>query len=201
MERKLFDLPLFDMMITDDMVGLYTVSLVDDPAMEVGWYAFSKEDGLDVKCGDILDEMERKVMVVICRADFPIIRKNDKGELFYIQFPKETIKIMAQRFLKNGFQGLVNLMHREDTYVEGVEMEQLFIKDTEAGISPSRFEQIEDGSLFAVYKVENDEIWKDILEGKYSSVSLEGLFLPVPHVEKEEEIATIEELINYLNKQ
>lgn len=202
MERFLYNLPIYDMTITDETVGLYTVSLVDDPAMEVGWYAFSKDavdSKVNVKCSEILDEMERKVMVVICRADFPILRKNADGEFIYIQFPKDTIKLMSQRFLKNGFQTAVNVMHEEDSYINGVEMEQLFIKDVAAGIDPVHFKDIEDGSLFAVYKVENDSIWKDIVDGKYTSVSLEGLFTPVLAKPKQErELNTIDDLVGIL---
>lgn len=202
MEKIRYNLPIFDMILTDTTAGLYTVSLVDDPAMEVGWYAFEKEDEkpLQVKMADIMDEMEHKVMAVICRADFPILRRNEDGQYFYVQFPKETIKMMAQRFLKNGFQELINIQHEADSYVTGVEMEQLFIKDTQSGINPVQFKDIEDGSLLGIYKIENDEIWNDIMNGKYTSVSLEGLFMPVPHVEEntEKEIETIEELIDYL---
>lgn len=198
-----YNLPIFDMILTDESVGLYTISLVDDPAMEVNWFAFDKEDEkpLEVKMASVMDEMEHKVMVVICRADFPIIRRGEDGKYFYVQFPKDTIKMMSQRFLKNGYQGLVNLMHEEDTYVEGVEMEQIFIKDVAAGIDPHQFKDIEDGSLFAIYKVENEVIWSDIMDGKYTSVSLEGLFKPVPHVEVENtdrELNTLDELVDYL---
>lgn len=201
MEKNRYNLPIFDMMLDEDTAGLYTVSLVDDPAMEVNWFAFEKEDNkpLEVKMADIMDEMEHKVMAVICRADFPILRRDDEGQYFYVQFPKETIKMMAQRFLKNGFQELINIQHETDSYVQGVEMEQLFIKDTKSGINPVQFQDIEDGSLFGIYKIENEEIWNDIMNGKYTSVSLEGLFKPVLHIEeKDKEIETIEELIDYL---
>jgi hypothetical protein len=201
MEKNRYNLPIFDMMLDENTAGLYTVSLVDDPAMEVNWFAFEKEDNkpLEVKMADIMDEMEHKVMTVICRADFPILRRDDEGQYFYVQFPKETIKMMAQRFLKNGFQELINIQHEADSYVQGVEMEQLFIKDTKSGINPVQFQDIEEGSLFGIYKIENEEIWNDIMNGKYTSVSLEGLFKPVLHVEdKDKEIETIEELIDYL---
>ena len=201
MEKTRYNLPIFDMMIDEDSVGLYTISLVDDPAMEVSWYAFDNQDDskLKVKLANIMDDKEHKVMVVICRADFPILRRDDAGRFFYIKFSKETIKMMAQRFLKNGYQGLVNLMHDEDAYVEGVEMEQIFVKDVENGINPIHFSQIEDGSLFAVYKIENDAIWEDIMNGKYNSVSLEGLFKPVLVEEKTDELNTIDEFVDYIN--
>lgn len=197
-----YNLPVFDMMLDEENVGLYTISLVDDPAMEVSWFAFENEDAkpLEVKMASVVDEMQHKVMVVICRADFPIIRVDEEGRYFYVQFPKETIKLMSQRFLKNGFQGLVNLMHQDNTYVSGVEMEQLFIKDVQNGIDPQQFSQIEDGSLLAVYKIENEDIWKEIMDGKYTSVSLEGIFKPVLHEDpKEDTINTIDELLKYIN--
>ena len=90
-------------------------------------------------------------------------------------------------------------MHDGDAYVEGVEMEQIFVKDVENGINPIHFSQIEDGSLFAVYKIENDAIWNDIMNGKYNSVSLEGLFKPVLVEEKSDEINTIDEFVDYIN--
>lgn len=200
MEKTRYNLPVFDMMLDEDTVGLYTISLVDDPAMEVSWYAFENEDDskLKVEMANIMDEMEHKVMVVICRADFPILRRDDEGRYYYVKFSRETIKMMAQKFLKNGYQGLVNLMHECDTYVEGVEMEQIFVKDVESGINPLHFSQIEDGSLFAIYKVENDAIWEDIMNGKYNSVSLEGLFKPVLVEDKVDELRTLDELIDYI---
>jgi hypothetical protein len=195
-----YNLPLFDMILEDDNVGMYTISLVDDPAMEVSWYAFEKEndDSIKVELTQIVDDKQHKVMTVICRADFPVLRRNEEGKYYYIQFPKETIRLMSQRFLKNGYQGLVNLMHTKESFVEGIEMEQIFIKDVEAGIDPQQFKQIEDGSLFGIYKIENDEIWKDIMDGKYTAVSLEGLFRPVLHVDKERELNTLDELVDYI---
>lgn len=205
MEKMKYNLPIFDMQLDEESVGLYTISLVDDPAMEVSWFAFEKiDEKIDVKLADIVDDKEHKVMVVICRADFPVLRVDDEGRYFYIKFAKETIKMMAQRFLKNGFQGMVNLMHEDNTYVEGVEMEQIFVKDVEKGINPIQFTDIEDGSLFAIYKVENEKIWGDIMEGKYTSVSLEGLFKPVLVEEKKEEeteLRTLQDILDYITEQ
>lgn len=194
---------LYDLILTDEVVGMYTISLVDRPAMEVEWYAFSKDTEVqDIRCSIIDDGMEHKVMVVIARAGFPFPRLNEDGELFYVRFSAETIKKIAQKFLKDGYQNCINIMHRNNTYVDGVEMEQLFIKDVEKGIDPKEFTEVEDGSLFAVYKIENDEIWTAIKNGTFTSVSMEGFFRPVEvtdEPETEKELMTIEELIDYIN--
>lgn len=199
MEKK-YNVPVYDLIMDEDSIGLYTVSLVDNPAMECDWYAFSNEEG--IKCGHIIDEMEHKVICVICRAEFPILRRDEEGRYFYVKWPKKTINMMAQKFLKDGYQGYINLMHRQDAYVEGVEMEQIFIKDVEKGIDPKEFQHIEDGSLFAVYKIENESIWNDIMNGIYKSVSLEGYFNRVLVEEADETkpitMASLEDLFGYI---
>ena len=70
--------------------------------------------------------------------------------------------------------------HNEEQMVSGVNLIELFIKDIEKGINPAGFEDIENGSLFATYKVNNDEIWNEIKSGNYAGFSLQGYFSIVP---------------------
>lgn len=184
--------PLYDLELDENSLGMYAISLVDRPAVESDFFAFSREEE-SVKCSVIDDGLEHKILACICRADFPILRINEKGEKYYIQFSKNTIQKMSQRFLKEGFQGNINIMHDENAYVDGVELTQLFIKDTEKGISPKGFEEIEEGSLFGIYKIENDKVWEAIQNGLFKGVSLEGIFHPKEHI-----ISSLEELVNSL---
>lgn len=167
------ELPIYEI-VMDGCKGLYAISLVKDPATMVSWLAFSKDQPQQLKCS-VLNEEERRVLAVIARADFPFYRYIDGFE-FYAMFSKETIKQMAQKFLKDGYQNAINVEHNPDGYIDGVEITQMFIKDSAKGISPKGFEQIEDGSLFAEYKIENDEVWANIKAGVYTSISVEGFF-------------------------
>lgn len=208
MDKKI---KIYNATLPEDAIGLYTVSLVENPAFETEWLAFSKDkeeiDFQRLMFSVMGDEMQRKVMVVICRADYPILRKKG-NELIYVVFSKDVIKEMSQRFLANGFQNSVNIEHRENSFVDGVEMEQLFIKDINKGVDPQGFENIEDGSLFAVYKVNNDEVWEGIKSGVWKSVSLEGLFKMVeaeeemePKETDKETIETFEDMMEWLQKE
>ena len=58
------------------------------------------------------------------------------------------------------------------------------------------FENIEDGSLFARFKVNNDDVWNGIKDGDFRGFSLEGLFV----FELEEKNNDIDEIIELLNK-
>lgn len=192
-------LPIFDVLINDEVEGMTCVSLTSRPAIQAYWTAFA-EEGEKLQMS-VVDEKEHKVITPICRADYPILRFAN-GQKFYVTFSKETIQKMAQKFLKQGYQTAINIEHMDDSYINGVELFELFIKDTEKGINPVGFEEIEEGSLFGIYKIENEAVWQAIQEGKFTSVSLEGFFdLKPQEVEVVNEgYDTLEDLLNDLLK-
>lgn len=182
----------------DDDTGMLCVSLVDYPAVESDFLAF-KEEKETLKFA-VQDEDQHIVRGVVMRADFPIYRITESGFEYYITYDKETIKTMAQKYLAQGFQNNVDTMHNFQME-SGVELVQWFIKDTENGINPAGFEDIENGSLFAEYKVENEDIWNSIKEGTFKGFSLAGTFETQLVVDPEEqELREIEELIEKIKK-
>ena len=78
--------------------------------------------------------------------------------------------------------------------------QEIFIKNSEKGISPKGFEDVEEGSLFGVYKIENQEVWQAIKDGVFTSVSLEGMFKLKPEKKEEKAIENIKDLLEWLNK-
>ena len=113
---------------------------------------------------------------VVLRADFPIYRADNGMGEYYIVHSAEMIRQTAQKMLREHRNNEVNIMHQALTEVKGVEMVQMFIKDTEAGVNPIGFEDIENGSLFAEYHVTNEEVWGAIKAGTFKGFSLEGIF-------------------------
>lgn len=168
------NIPFYWAELSDNEDGMVCVSLVDNPAVDCDFMAFSAEKKIPV-CA-ISNEEKRLVRGVLMRADFPIYRVAPTGEEFYIIFSAHTIRRMTERFLEQGNQGNVNTMHAPGSDVEGVNLVQLFIKDKSAGIDPAGFEDVEDGSLFGEYHVANDDVWADIKAGKFKGFSIEGIF-------------------------
>lgn len=167
-------LPIYEATIGDNPeAGINKISLVDYPAVESDFLSFAKKERK--MSYSIQNEEKRLVRGVIMRADFPIYRNNEMGE-YYIVYRAETIREMAEKYLFDGKQNNVNLMHEDGSDVEGVNMVQFFIKDVEHGVNPEGFEEIEDGSLFAEFHVNNDEVWEQIKAGEYKGFSLEGRF-------------------------
>lgn len=167
------NLDIFEARIEDEDDGIFCISLVDEPAVEVNWVAFAKaQQPLQFA---ITNEDEHILLGVIMRADFPIYRIGISGYEYYIKYSKETIAKMARKMLADNVFNFVDTNHNNQ-WVDGVLLEELFIKDTAKGINPNGFEDIEDGSLFAKYRVSNETIWTKVKNGKFNGFSLEGYF-------------------------
>lgn len=124
----------------------------------------------------IQSEEERIISGPLMLADTPIYRNDDNGE-YYVVFTKETIKKIAQRFFKKGYQSNVNLMHDQGNLTEGMTMFESWIKDDKRGIKAMKgFEDVPDGSWFGSFKVDNDEVWQMVKDGKVRGFSVEGQF-------------------------
>lgn len=168
------DLPIYKAEITDELDRLTAVSLVEFPAVESDFLAFNKEQ--PKLLFNIENEEKRLVVGCLMRCDFPIYRIDISGYEYFILFDRLTIEKMAEKALKEGFINNINLDHDENRFVEGVELREIFIKDTEKGISPKGFEDINNGSLFATYHITNNDVWQEIKNGTFKGYSLEGCF-------------------------
>lgn len=191
------NLPIYRVLITDDKLGIDKISLVLYPAVESNFLAFSKEEKKVLLSID--NDEQRIITGVIARCDYPIYR-NDDGYEYYITFDKDVIKQMAIKMLSDNKQNEVNIEHKPNTDVEGVEMLELYIKDSSRGISPVGFEDISDGSLMATYKVFNDDIWSAIKEGTFKGFSLEGLFMMEKESEEDKTFNDIMQMLDELDK-
>lgn len=168
------NIPIFEASIECLEDGIYKISLVDDPAVESNWLWFSKNQ--KVQKYAIQDEEKRLITGVIMRADFPIYRCDAEIGEYYIRYSKETIRRMAEKMLQDNTFNCINIMHDDYSDVKGVNLVELMIKDSTKGISPVGFGDIEDGSLFATYKVDNDLVWTAVKNGTFTGFSIEGLF-------------------------
>lgn len=177
-------IPTYYANITDEFEGITTISLVDYPAVQSDFVAFDKQDKMPLFKFE--DEEQRKIMGVIMRCEYPIYRRSETYGEFYIKYSKETIEKMTRKMLAENTGNYVNLMHDGEAYVDGVTLEQVFIKDSSKGVSPSGFEDISDGSMFGVFHVENDDVWNAIKSDTFRGFSLEGYF----SIDKEDKTET-----------
>lgn len=193
------NIPIYQAIIEDELTGMFTISLVDKPAVESNFLCFKK----DHKIVNFRVENEEKRLIsgVIMRADFPIYRINEYGEEYYITFSRETIAKMAEKWLSDGLQSNVNLQHNPNNYVNDVLLKEVYFKDSEKGINPKGFEGIEEGSLFATYHILNEDVWKSIKNGEFNGFSLEGIFnFDITPSEEDKEYDEIMSMLDRIEK-
>ena len=160
---------------TNPLEGMFVVSLVETPAIGSLFFPFGEEK-INLS---ILDAPEHKVIGCVLRADYPILRIDGEGKYYNLVFDKETIYELTQHFVKYNNTGNVSVLHNGKP-IGGVELTHLFIKDKSKGIDPVGFDEVSDGSLFAEYKILNEEVWKGICNGVYRGFSIEGVFELAP---------------------
>lgn len=165
------NLPLYNITpdMTDENQGMFLVSLVEEPAVEIDFLAFAKENMLFA----VQDAEKHIVTGVSILADTPIYRRNQNGE-FYVQFRKEDIPAIVEKFMQRGLSNFINIQHDETTLsnTDAVLVESYFV-NKERGIVPNEFANVTDGSWITSYKILNEEIWQQIKAGDLKGFSIE----------------------------
>lgn len=164
------NIPVFAVNVDDPGCSISTMSLVDDPAMSIDMVCFSKEQKMNFS---IQDETQHNILTCLVRVDFPILRLTEDGNPYYIVFNKDTAKVLCQRLMKDGMQQNISLNHN-GKLIDGVILQEVFLKDTSLGINPVGFEDAGEGSLMGVYHITDDTLWKDCIEGRFGGISIES---------------------------
>jgi hypothetical protein len=127
-----------------------------------------------------------------------IYRNSEQFGEHYVKFSVDTIKQIAIKFSKKGYQKNVNLMHEADMKVDGLTMFESFISDSKRGIKPMEaFKDLPDGTWFGSFYVENPKVWDMVKEGQVKGFSVEGMFdYEKPMSEDEKQLAELREILN-----
>ena len=160
---------------------IYAVSLVEDEAVESGFVALSKQkQPMNFK---IHNEEKRMLYGVALRANFPIYRCYENDE-FYLTFDANAIERLVNKFMSNYCQKSFTIDHMEPA--DGIVItESWLVKDTENDKSNALgLENVSEGSWIIGCKINNDEIWQSIREGRWHGFSVEA-FCDLEEIKKE----------------
>ena len=178
---------VFELVIDiDDESGVTAIALVDQPAIESNWMAFSKQSEYKFA---VKDEDKRIIEGYFMVADLLIPRIGEHGEKFFVKFSAKTIEAIREKQSRLGMTNNFNLMHDPNKIAKGVYMLDNIIIDNERGkIAPNEFEKVPNGSLWGSAKVDNDEIWEQVKNGTFKGFSVEGMFKQLEPVSMDEDL-------------
>lgn len=150
--------------------GIDAISLVKFPAIEENWVALNKHK-IEFKS---IDEDKKIIIGLALVPDKEIYRRNGEHE-YNIIFSKDTVKKAAQLYLKRLKVNNATLEHEKE--VKGVSVVESWIvenpemdKTNLYGLNPV------EGAWAVVMSIENDNVWKEIKDGTYLGLSVEGYF-------------------------
>lgn len=179
------NLPHYQMVLdaTDPTLGLSAISLVHDPAIEVGAVFFSKEDDVvlteDFKFSFNEDQMRMTGPVMVVGKK--IGRKNLLGRgPATVSITAEQVQMTADKFMRDGLQRSLTLQHDSPLNL-GTVVEQVIVRD-EAMAKSMGYPGLEPGSLIHTVQFDKEstdarQFWaSEIKTGNVTGYSLEGRF-------------------------
>jgi len=181
------DLDIIELIIDENNLedGIEAISLVESPAIEENFVALSRHK-VEFKS---VDDEKRIVVGLALVPDKEIFRKS--GDYAYkIMFSKETVKKASELYLKRLKNNNATIEH--ELAVKGVSLIESWIVE-DPNMDKTNLYKLDapEGAWAVVMKIDNDEIWEDVKQGKYLGFSIEGFFS-----QKEEELAK-QELKSY----
>lgn len=181
----------------DETLGLQAISLVDKPAIEQDFLLFKDEHICFAK-----DESKHVISGPALIAEMPIYRRNQSGEEYYVVFDKNTIAKLVERYSKNGFFNIVNLQHDHSLFTENAILVESYFVDKERGISPKEYGNLTDGSWIVSFKIEDENLWNEIVNGKdlngFSVEVAANLVEKLESEKREDQPKTLEEALDEL---
>lgn len=151
--------------------GIDAVSVVESPAIEENFIALSKHE---VELKEV-DKEKRILMGAALIPNKKIYRVNAKKEEYYIYFSEDTVRQAMELFFKNGNQSNATYEHKDA--VKGMTVvESWLIEDSEKDKSTLYGFSLPKGTWMISMKVDNDEVWQDVKDGKVKGFSIEGYF-------------------------
>lgn len=168
-------LDTYELLLKDDADGITYVSLVDYPAVEVGWQCYGKG-----KKPVMFSVTEERVITGVVMIPEKLIHRRDGDYEYQVYYSKATVRKMCENMLKNNGYKYVDLNHNNETVGNKVTPLEVFLKDSAKGITPKGFDTMPDGTLFCSYHINDDDLWEKCKDGTFNGFSLEGWFSSVP---------------------
>jgi len=132
------------------------------------------------------DDEKRIVLGPAMIPDQKIFRKDAMGNPYYVFFSPETIKMIAEKYMRNKYTDNNDQMH-DGKAVKDVYVVESWIKEDETDKSVKYgYGDLPIGTWFVSMKVRNDETWAKVKEGKLNGFSVSGFFEEVAQFCKEE---------------
>ena len=118
--------------------------------------------------------------------DQRIFRTDDLGNPYYVFFSTETIKMIAEKYMRNKYTDNNDLMHDGQAVKDIHVLESWIVEDPEHDKAKNYGFDVPAGTWMISMKVNNPKVWEQIKEKKLNGFSVSGFFEEVAAFCREE---------------
>ena len=132
------------------------------------------------------DDEKKMVVGPAMIPDLNIFRKDAFGNPYYVFFSAETIKMIAEKYMRNKYIDNNDTNH-DGKAVSDVYVVESWIKESDEDKSNKYgYRDLPVGTWFVSMKVRNDEVWKKVKNGELKGFSVSGFFEEIADFAKEQ---------------
>jgi hypothetical protein len=149
------DLPIYDIVLTDESQGVGMISLVDDPAIKVNWIKLAKQNPMLFKS----DTDKQMLYGPFLIPNMLIYRFDEQNGEYYVRFGREEVEKIATKFNEDLNNKNINFMHtneKVDAFVA-----QNWLIENEQDKSKGLGFDLPEGTWFGGVKIKDSDFWKD----------------------------------------
>lgn len=176
-------IPIYDVIIDDEQLGLTAVSFVKEPAISVDFLAMEKEKAENMIW--FSKHYKHEIVSPILLPNQLILRQAKDGTLYYIRWTEEAIANAAAKYLANGFWNNVTINHPmfydesltyKDVLEDDVYMQRMWIVQDPQNDDAKKLYgfNVPKGTLMVKYKIYNKALWQQIIDGSVRGLSIEA---------------------------
>lgn len=152
--------------------GIEDIALVDTPAYEELFVAFSKEDTFKFA----IQNEEKRIITGAVMIPDKLVYREQNNQPFYVVATRETINDAAIKFASENKNNRIKLTHDTDSNVSDVFIFESFVTDENRVKEVVNFESLPMGTWFITCKIENETVWQQIKQGQFKGFSIEAFF-------------------------
>jgi len=172
-------LPVYKLTINpdDNESGVFAVSLVNEPAIEIDFFAFRANTKQTFQFNQI-GSPDKQLLAGYLLVPDKLIYRNEGGNEYFVTFDATSIENIATKFNKNKHTSNFNAEHNPNNTLNNVFVkENWIVESSEFDKSKSYGFNAIVGGWFGVIKVEDSSIWNEYIKtGQLKGFSVEGAF-------------------------
>lgn len=156
----------FDENENDGFSGIIANSIVMDPAVRYEAYFYNDQKFL------FSDDLKYEIESVMMVPDMLIPKRSPYG-IVYNRFKREVVDKSLDYFMQSGKQNILSFEHMNNHINDTSKVYLKSIYQTGEHTTNSKYANLPEGSIVAVYKFVDTQLYKALLENNFKGFSIE----------------------------